>query len=101
MNLLTEEINKIKSIMGLLNVVPNEVIFDDDTDKPVEDGELGEQGTAGGTTSSSGGGGSKPAYPTVTKWETGLTRGVANSVDPSSRWSQLYNIKRGKANTLL
>ena len=65
----------------------------------VVDSELGEQEAAGGA--STGGGGSKPAYPTVTKWETGLTRGVANTIDPKSKWSTLYTIKRGKSNTLL
>ena len=61
--------------------------------------EMGEQDAAGGGASS--GGGAKPAYPTVTKWETGITRGVANSVDPKSKWSSLYTIKRGKGNTLI
>ena len=62
------------------------------------DSELGEQDAAptGGDT----GGGGK-GYPAVTKWETGLTRGVANSIDPKSKWSTLYTIKRGKGNTLL
>ena len=62
------------------------------------DSELGEQDAAptGGDT----GGGGK-GYPAVTKWETGLTRGVANSIDPKSKWSALYTIKRGKSNTLL
>jgi hypothetical protein len=59
------------------------------------DSELGEQEAAGGD---AGGG---KGYPTVTKWETGLTRGVANSIDPKSKWSALYTIKRGKGNTLL
>lgn len=58
------------------------------------DSELGEQDAAAG-------GGAKPSYPTVTKWESGLIRGVANSIDPKSKWSALYTIKRGKGNTLL
>ena len=62
------------------------------------DSELGEQDAAAG--GDAGGGGGK-GYPTVTKWETGLTRGVANSIDPKSKWSALYTIKRGKSNTLL
>jgi hypothetical protein len=62
------------------------------------DSELGEQDAAGGA--STGGGGGK-GYPAVTKWETGLTRGVANTIDPKSKWSTLYTIKRGKSNTLL
>lgn len=57
--------------------------------------ELGEQDDAGA--SSTGGAG----YPTVTKWETGLTRGMANQIDDKVTWSSLYKITRGKANTLL
>ena len=57
--------------------------------------ELGEQDDAGA--SSTGG----QAYPTVTKWETGLTRGMANQIDDKVTWSSLYKITRGKANTLL
>ena len=64
------------------------------TSKP--DGELGEQDAT--TTTDTGGGG---AYPTVTKWETGLTRGVANTIDDKVTWASLYNTTRGKANTLL
>jgi hypothetical protein len=61
------------------------------------DSELGEQDAAAGGDTGGGGKG----YPTVTKWETGLTRGVANTIDPKSKWSSLYTIKRGKGNTLL
>jgi hypothetical protein len=57
--------------------------------------ELDEQDNAGA--SSTGG----AAYPTVTKWETGLTRGMANQIDDKVTWSSLYKITRGKANTLL
>jgi hypothetical protein len=59
-----------------------------------EEKELGEQDAAAG-----GGGGA--AYPTVTKWETGLTRSVANQIDYKAKWKDLYKITRGKANTLL
>jgi hypothetical protein len=58
--------------------------------------ELGEQDAAGSTTTTGGQG-----YPTVTKWETGLTRGMANQIDDKVTWSSLYKITRGKANTLL
>ena len=58
------------------------------------DGEIDEQ--EGGGDSSGGVG-----YPTVTKWETGLTRSGANTVDDKVTWSSLYKITRGKANTLL
>ena len=63
------------------------------------DSELGEQDAAAG--GDTGGGGGGKGYPAVTKWETGLTRGVANTIDPKSKWSTLYTIKRGKGNTLL
>ena len=60
------------------------------------DGEIDEQEGGG---DSGGGGGT--AYPTVTKWETGLARSVANTVDDKVTWSSLYKITRGKGNTLL
>jgi hypothetical protein len=63
---------------------------------PVKDGEIGEQDSAGGTS----GGGTKPPYPTVTKWETGLTRGPANQIG-NTKWSDIVKVNRGKANTLL
>ena len=50
--------------------------------------------------SSGGGGGSSAAYPTVTKWETGLTRGPANQIG-LTKWSEIVKLNRGKANTLL
>jgi hypothetical protein len=62
------------------------------------DSELGEQDAAAGGSSS--GGGAKPAYPTVTKWETGLTRGPANQI-ALSKWRDVVKLNRGKANTLL
>lgn len=65
------------------------------SNKDVES-ELGEQDAP-----SDAGGGSTQGYPTVTKWETGLTRGVANTIDDKVTWSSLYKITRGKANTLL
>jgi len=61
------------------------------------DSELGEQDAAGGGSS---GGGAKPPYPTVTKWETGLTRGPANQI-ALSKWSDIVKLNRGKANTLI
>ena len=61
------------------------------------DGEIDEQdapaGGGGGT-----GGGTK--YPTVTKWESGATRGLANPIG-LTKWRDVYKITRGKANTLL
>lgn len=60
--------------------------------------EMGEQDAAASTSS---GGGTAAAYPTVTKWETGLTRSVANQIDYKAKWKELYKLTRGKANTLL
>ena len=60
-------------------------------------GEIDEQDAA---LASGGGGGAKPAYPTVTKWESGATRGVANQIG-LTKWRDIYKITRGKANTLL
>lgn len=62
-----------------------------------ENGELGEQDAAAASTSSSTG----AAYPTVTKWESGLTRSVANQIDYKAKWKDLNKITRGKANTLI
>jgi hypothetical protein len=62
-----------------------------------ENGEIGEQDAATTDTGASAGG----AYPTVTKWETGLTRSVANQIDYKAKWKDLYKITRGKGNTLL
>jgi len=61
------------------------------------DSELGEQ-EGGGAASS--GGGAKPAYPTVTKWESGVTRGPANQI-ALSKWRDVVKLNRGKANTLI
>jgi hypothetical protein len=62
-------------------------------------GEIGEQDDAGGGGAATGGGGE--GYPTVTKWETGLTRSVANQIDDKVTWKSLNKLVRGKANTLL
>ena len=46
-------------------------------------------------------GGSKPSYPTVTKWESGVARtGPANQIG-LTKWRDIVKITRGKANTLL
>lgn len=62
------------------------------------EGEIDEQEEGGGSTATSGGG---DGYPTVTKWETGLTRSVANQIDYKVTWKSLNKLTRGKANTLL
>ena len=54
---------------------------------------------AGSTTASSSTPSAPSPYPTVTKWESGLTRGKANPVNNKEKWTT--GIKRGKSNTLL
>ena len=61
---------------------------------PTNKKEMGEQDDAAAATAGA-------AYPTVTKWETGLTRSVANQIDYKVKWKDLYKITRGKSNTLL
>jgi len=60
-------------------------------------GEIDEQDAAA---AGGGGGGAKPAYPTVTKWESGVTRGPANKIG-LTKWRDIVKVTRGKANTLL
>ena len=60
-------------------------------------GEIGEQDDAPAAAPSGGGEG----YPTVTKWETGLVRSVANTIDDKVTWKSLNTLVRGKGNTLL
>jgi hypothetical protein len=67
------------------------------TPKKDFDGEIEEQDVAPAAAS---GGGSKPAYPTVTKWESGATRGLANQIG-LTKWKDIVKVTRGKANTLL
>lgn len=43
-------------------------------------------------------GGGAPATASMSKWETGLTRGPANMIEPTSKWES--GVSRGKANPL-
>jgi hypothetical protein len=80
--------NDIDSIISLMKS------FTPSSDKE----EMGEQDAAA---PASGGGGAKPAYPTVTKWESGVARtGPANQIG-LTKWSEIVKLTRGKANTLL
>jgi hypothetical protein len=87
---LTENINRIKKIM----FGEDWKKLDDIEDEPIET-EMSEEEAAATST-----GGSSPSsgYPTVTKWETGVTRGKANPI-ANNKWET--GVKRGKANTLL
>jgi hypothetical protein len=81
--------NDIDSIISLMRA------YTPSSDK----GEMGEQDAA--APASGGGGGAKPAYPTVTKWESGVARtGPANQIG-LTKWSEIVKLTRGKANTLL
>lgn len=86
--------DKIDKIINILN---SHTFFNDNS----EYDELGEQDAApAADTGGGGGGGGKPAYPTVTKWESGVTRGPANQIGVT-KWADIVKINRGKANTLL
>lgn len=86
--------NKIDKIIDILN---SYTFFNDNN----EYDELGEQDDAPAADSGgSSGGGGKPGYPTVTKWESGVTRGPANQIG-LTKWADIVKINRGKANTLL
>jgi len=58
--------------------------------------EMGEQDAAAPASDD----GTKPDYPTVTKWESGVVRGAANQIG-NTKWSDIVKINRDKANTLL
>ena len=79
--------NDIDSIISLMKS------FTPSSDKE----EMGEQEGA----APAAGGGGKAAYPTVTKWESGVARsGPANQIG-LTKWKDIVKINRGKANTLL
>jgi hypothetical protein len=59
------------------------------TMKDVVEGEMDEQDE---------GGEAAPSGPSMTTWETGLTRGKANPIDGTSKWDP--GINRGKGNPL-
>lgn len=81
--------NDIDSIISLMKS------FTPSSDKE----EMGEQDAT--APAAGGGGGGKAAYPTVTKWESGVARtGPANQIG-LTKWKDIVKINRGKANTLL
>jgi|688.fasta_scaffold17300_10 hypothetical protein len=75
----------------------NDILFLMDKFTSSHSSELEEQGDEAAPTGGGGGGG----YPTVTKWETGLVRSNANTIDDKVTWKSLNKLVRGKANTLL
>jgi hypothetical protein len=79
---LFENIKRIKKLIKFLDKEKSE------SDDKVEELEISEEGEAASST----------GYPTVTKWETGLTRGPANPISNEKRQDK---VTRGKANTLI
>ena len=113
---LNEDIKRIKNLMNLSEMDGLEDYFtqdytgqdgphdendmardgmDDDSDEEVGEGEISEEGDA----APSGGAGASAGYPTVTKWESGATRGKGNPIDFKKKWES--GLTRGKGNTLL
>ena len=88
---------KTNEIDELISLMKQFTISSKNTNKKNTDGELDEQTPAA---PASGGGSKFPPYPTVTKWESGATRGPANQIG-NTKWKDTVKITRGKANTLL
>jgi hypothetical protein len=74
----------------------NDILFLMDKFTSYHSSELEEQGDEAPPT-----GGGSGGYPAVTKWETGLVRSNANTIDDKVTWKSLNKLVRGKANTLL
>lgn len=72
-------------------------LMDNITNSSTKD-EFSEEDTGGSTSTDASA--TKPDYPTVTKWESGVSRGAGNQIG-NTKWSDSYKITRGKANTLL
>lgn len=92
-NRIYEDISRIKTLMFGENWKSLDEL-DGDSE------ELGETEMVEDDAAPASSGGSAPSagYPTVTKWESGVTRGKANPI-ANNKWET--GIKRGKANTLL
>lgn len=81
---LDKDIERIKKLMDLE--------MDEDTFSV--ELEFSEEEAAASATGS----GPSAGYPTVTKWESGVTRGKANPI-ANNKWES--GVTRGKSNTLL
>ena len=82
---------KIDELINLMNKLSSEP----NVSKDKKNGELEEQDAP-----AAGGGGKFPPYPTVTKWDSGATRGPANQIG-LTKWRDTVKVTRGKANPLL
>ena len=87
MKILREEISRIKELMDL-----EEVEFSGDTETTEELGE--QEDSAGASTSTSTGGGA----PSVPVWASGRSYGKTYMNDPKYKWES--GLTRGKANSL-
>jgi len=120
MNILNEDIKRIKNLMNLSemdgledyftqdytgqkgphdedDMAPDGMDDDSDIEEEFTEDEISEEGEA--TTTTSTGAGASTGYPTVTKWESGATRGKGNPIDFKKKWEG--GLTRGKGNTLL
>ena len=55
--------------------------------------------TSTSSSSSSSSSSTASSYPSVTKWESGVTRGPGNPIG-NTKWADNYKITRGKGNPL-
>ena len=85
MSSITKNIRRILSLM---------LLEKKDEELELDESDILEDEAAGGA--STGGGGTSTGYPSIEKWETGLTRGPANSLGGKKE----DKITRGKANML-
>jgi hypothetical protein len=88
MKILREEISRIKELMDL-----EEVEFSGDTESTEELGE--QEDSAASAPSSSSGGGEAPSVPV---WASGRNFGKTYMNDPNYKWES--GLTRGKANSL-
>ena len=100
MEFLKEDISRIKEVMGI-DEEPNSPMYkgpegyDDGCDCYPDDDEIDD---IDGEIDEQNDGDSAPSGPSMTTWETGVTRGKANPIDATSTWDP--GINRGKGNPL-
>ncbi|MEY4572012.1 MAG: hypothetical protein RLZ10_1230 [Bacteroidota bacterium] len=88
MSKLENDIKKINKLIFYLES-KNKKYFDEEE---LDEEDLSEEGE------STGGAAASTGYPTVTKWESGVTRGPANPIGNEKRQDK---VNRGKANRLI
>lgn len=115
MGLLKEDISRIKEVMGLTfiieSIVGDRIECDEcDHNWKIEDGgddlyichmcgnDNKPKSSDGEIDEQEDGGEPAPSGPSMTTWETGLTRGKANPIDGTSKWDS--GINRGKGNPI-